>query len=327
MGNSTTTLQNVLDYASAKGIPIPTQTVAGYGTELAIKMANDVMSDIIAERFNWKWNRKTAAAFYTNSWQQDYPQLGLVDIGWLEDADRVDINNTAMPKPMRQLTVRRQLSRVSMSWSPVMELCWMYNYQLTFGVWPGPGAVYAPLVVAPPAIVQQDPLMSMIDANGNLLIVTGFGTTGLAAPVLPGSSTEGATVTDGSVTWTVVSPNSQGFRVHPLPGASGPVWQITPYYQMLLQKLTALSSLINPIPDDYSRIFQTGYEIASKRSSPNPGDRAEGEKEYPLWMKAMKDAAKQGDREADAYGMLPATSVVENIYGWRRNPQDPSQPY
>ncbi len=327
MGNSTTTLQQVLDYASAKGVPIPTQTAAGYGTELAIKLANDVMGDIIAERFNWKWNRATAAAFYTNSWQQDYPQIGLTNLGWLEDADRVDINNTALPKPMRQLTCRRQLSRVSMSWTPVMELCWMYNFQLTFGVWPGPGVVYAPLVVTPPAIVQQNPLMSMVDANGNLLIVTGFGTTGLAAPVLPGSSTEGATVTDGSVTWTVVSPNSQGFRVHPLPGASGPVWQITPYYQMLLQKLTALSSLINPIPDDYSRIFQTGYEIASKRSSPNPGDRAEGEKEYPLWMKAMKDAAKQGDREADAYGMLPATSVVENIYGWRRNPQDPSQPY
>ncbi len=327
MGNSTTTLQQVLDYASAKGVPIPTQTAAGYGTELAIKLANDVMGDIIAERFNWKWNRATAAAFYTNSWQQDYPQIGLTNLGWLEDADRVDINNTALPKPMRQLTCRRQLSRVSMSWTPVMELCWMYNFQLTFGVWPGPGVVYAPLVVTPPAIVQQNPLMSMVDANGNLLIVTGFGTTGLAAPVLPGKSAEGTPVTDGSVTWTVVSPNSQGFRVHPLPGASGPVWQITPYYQMLLQKLTALSSLINPIPDDYSRIFQTGYEIASKRSSPNPGDRAEGEKEYPLWMKAMKDAAKQGDREADAYGMLPATSVVENIYGWRRNPQDPSQPY
>ena len=327
MGNSTTTLQQVLDYASAKGVPIPTQTAAGYGTELAIKLANDVMGDIIAERFNWKWNRATAAAFYTNSWQQDYPQIGLTNLGWLEDADRVDINNTALPKPMRQLTCRRQLSRVSMSWTPVMELCWMYNFQLTFGVWPGPGVVYAPLVVTPPAIVQQNPLMSMVDANGNLLIVTGFGTTGLAAPVLPGNSAEGTPVTDGSVIWTVASPNSQGFRVHPLPGASGPVWQITPYYQMLLQKLTALSSLINPIPDDYSRIFQTGYEIASKRSSPNPGDRAEGEKEYPLWMKAMKDAAKQGDREADAYGMLPATSVVENIYGWRRNPQDPSQPY
>lgn len=282
------------------------------------------MGDIVAERFNWKWNRATAAPFYTNSFQQDYPQLGLVGVGWLEDADRVDINNTSFPKPLVNLTCRRQLSRTSMSYTPVRELCWMFNYELSYGTWPGPGVTFYPLVAS---LVKQNPIMSMIDANGNFLILTGFGVTGNSAPSAGAAAAEGTSVADGTATWKVVSPNSQGFRVNPLPGGSGPVWQITPYYQVLLQPLTLLGSLINPIPNDYSRFFQAGFEIACKKSSPNPADRAEGKNDYPLWLKAMADARKQGDREADAYGMLPATSPVEEVYGYKRNPQDPGQPY
>lgn len=282
------------------------------------------MADIVAERFNWKWNRATAPPFYTNSFQQDYPQVGLANIGWGEDVDRVDINSTSIPKPIRQLTWRRQLSRCSTAWAPIDQLCWMYNYELSFGTWPGQGVIFSPLVAAQ---TKQNPIMSMIDANGNLLIVTGFGTTGSSAPVLPASSAEGVTVTDGTVTWKVVGPMSQGFRVYALPGGTGPVWQVTPYYQMLLQKLTSLASFINPIPDDYARFFQAGYETYCLQSSPNPSDQTKGEKRYPLWLKAMMDCRKQGDREADAYALLPATSPVEETYGGRRNPQDPSQPY
>jgi hypothetical protein len=323
-GGSTITLQNILDRVAAKGIPIPLSQPSGYAVDLAIAMGNDVMADIIGERFNWKFNRLAALPFYTNSWQQDYPQVGITNLGWLEDADRVDINNTAMPKPLRGLTVRRQLSRVSTSWTPVAELCWMSNSQLSFGAWPGAGVKYSTLVAAQ---VVQNPMMSMIDKNGNLLIVTGFGVTGSTAPFLPANSTEGLTVTDGTVVWTVVSPTSQGFRVAPLPGASGPVWQITAYYQMKPPTLNSLQSLINPIPDDYSRFFQKGMEAYCLAASPNPADKARADLARAEWFKSMTDATKQGDREADAYGMLPASQPVENVYAWIRNPQDPSQPY
>jgi hypothetical protein len=324
MGNSTTTVLNVLDIAASKGIADPRQNAAGYGTQLALRIANDTMGSIIAERFNWKWNRANAVPLYTNSFQQDYPQIGLTNVGWLEDCDRVDINNTALPKPLRQLTVRRQLSRCGMGWAPVSEICWMYNNQLSYGVWPGAYVVYHPLVAA---LIVQNPAMSMIDANGNLLIVTGFGTTGTVAPVLAANSAEGTTFVDGSVTWTVVGPMSQGFRVVPLPGAIGPVWQLLPYYQKMAPAITALANLINPIPDDYSRFYQAGFEAYCLQASPNPGDRNRFKDSYSLWMKSMDDIRKQGDREADAYAMLPATSPVENTFGWMRNPQDPGQPY
>ena len=329
MGNSTTTLQAVYDWAKAKGIPVPTDQPGGYGTRLALKIGNDVMAAIIAERFNWKFNRAIAAPFLTNSYQQDYPQIGLVNVGWGEEADKVDINNTAFPKPtnLPGMTFVRQLSRTSICLWPPNQICWMYNQDLNFGTWPGPGVTFNPLLAA---VIIQNPIMSMKDANGNLLIVTTFGTTGATAPVLAANSAEGATVTDGSVVWTVVAAMSQGWRVYPLPGATGPVYQITPYYQMLLAKMIALDSLINPIPDDFNFNFQTGVEIMCRQSSANPQDRAEGLKLWPLWLKALVDIKKQGNREQDAYGAYPADSPVETTYSMFRgvrNPQDPGQPY
>jgi hypothetical protein len=387
------------------------------------------MSAIVAERFNPKWNRAIATPFLTNSFQQDYPQIGLVDIGWGEDVDKVDINNTSFPKPTNVPVMMRwvrQLSRTSLALYPVNQICWMYNKDMIYGAWPGNGVTFHPQLTAGP--VLQNPLMSMIDANGNRMIVTSVGKTvaspapaavaprfgqiqlgglvslfvlgaappawfvtgvnltvavsdgrmnspatspvtvasiatgvviggqtywGFAfvlpgapvvtqvaitgtaveyvgAPLLPPNAAEGATFTDGTVVWTVVSGESQGFRVSPLPGANGPVYEITAYYQMLLQKMTTLQSLINPIPDDQSYIFQTGVEWMCKMSSPNPGDRAEGMKNWPLWLKSLTDLLKQNDREVDAYSAVPACSPVETVYGGSgglRNPQDPGQPY
>lgn len=324
MGNSTISLQKILDRVVAKGIPTPLSAPAGYSVDLAVAMANDVMSEILSDRFNWKWNRANAPAFYTNSFQQDYPLPGLTNIAWLEDADRVDINNTSLPKPIDQLTCRRQLSRASRPWTAIREICWMYNSQFSFGTWPGANVKYSPLITN---TVAQNPIMNMIDKNGNLLIVTGFGTTGSVAPFLAANALEGTTVTDGTVTWTVVAGNSQGFRVFPLPGGTGPIYQVTPYYQMKSPTLTGLSSLLNPIPDDYSNVFQRGMDSYCLMASPNPGDAQRGQNAHNEWLRAMAMAAKQGDREADAYAMLPESSPVDSVYGWIRNPRDPSQPY
>jgi hypothetical protein len=422
MGNSTKTLQSIFDSVKAKGIPVPTDQPGGYGTRLALTVGNDVMAAIVAERFNPKWNRAIAPSFLTNSYQQDYPQIGLVNIGWGEDVDKVDINNTAFPKPtnLPGMLWRRQLSRTSLALWPPREICWMYNQDMVYGgnqatlanpaswgtpSWPGPGKTFNPLMTSGPVI--QNPIMSMIDGNGNLLIVTTLGTTATGsqfstttasvvgntgipiqvvvasiaglfvgqtvimdvgggnqeevkitglnpalpsftaiftkthgepvtvetlpgqAPVLPANAAEGTTITDGTVVWTVVGAMSQGFRISPLPGATGPVWQITPYYQVLLQEMTSLQDVINPIPNDQKYIYQTGVEWMCKMGSPNPADRAEAAKQWPLWLESLTKLLKQNNREVDAYGAYPAESVVENVYGGRgiRNPQDPGQPY
>ena len=324
MGSSTRTVASFFDVAAGKGIPDPRQGAAGYATSLSLQIANDVMSDIIAERFNWKWNRRIAAPFYTNSFQQDYPQLGIADLGWLEDCDRIDINNTSLPKPLKQLTVRRQLSRTSALWKPISDICWMNNDQLSYGTWPGAHVIYTALVGAQ---TKQNPIMSMVDSNGNLLILTTFGTTGNSAPAAAANSAAGTTVNDGSAVWTVVDPNTSGFRINPLPGAAGPVYQVIPYYQMSAPNLTSFATKIDPIPDDQASYFQVGIEAYCLGASPNPGDRARFVDARNQWLLSMDGIKKQGDRELDAYGLVPTTSVVESTYGGLRNPQDPSQPY
>lgn len=324
-GNSTYTLRSVLDGLIARGMPDPTKAPSGIGNTLALELANDTMADLITERFNWKFNSALATPFLTNSWQQDYPQLAQPNgtIGWGEDCSQVDINNTMIPPPIWQVTWRKALPRISSFESfrppPGWQIAWLYNRDMNFGIWPGPHMVYGPLLTG--GVVPQNPIMSMIDQNGNLLIVTGFGTTGSVAPSLPTGSTEGLTVVDGTVTWTCVSPNSQGFRVWPLPNATGPVYQMCPTYQLEPPKIATIGQLLNPIPDSYIRHFRRVYRYHSLADSPDPKLQKEwaegqmpGQGGVPRYLIPLLEAAKQGDKEQNSYGLVPATSPVENVW-------------
>jgi hypothetical protein len=326
MGTSTIKLKQVLDTLTASGVPNPREGPSGYGDQMALDKATQVMADIACERFNWKWNRADAKPFLTNSWQQDYPQLAQANgiIGWGEDCSATAILNTTYPKPVRSISWRRGLSRVSASngWWPG-NLCWMYNKELFIGFWPGPGAVYAPLTVSPQ---PQNPLMSMTDANGNILIVTGFGTTGATAPALPAGTAEGKTVTDGSVVWTCVSPTSQGFRIDRLPPATGPALLIEPSYQIDPPIFTSYGQTLAPIPDSFSRFFYRGLESELMLASTDPAMMKRGQMAKADWMNALREAMKQGDRETNVYGLVNARPVVESGWGgWR--PYTADDPY
>jgi hypothetical protein len=334
VGNSTIKLSNVFNVIAAKGIPDPRGGPSGYGDQLALECANEVMADIVCERYNQKWNRAYATPFYTNSFQQDYPQPAQAagPIGWGEDGDVIDVNNTYIPPTMSNIKWRRGLSRTNVSrWWPE-NLCWMYNNELHIAVWPGADVVIYPLL-GKSAPGGQNPILNMRDANGNILIVTGFGTTGSTAPVLAANAAEGKTVEDGTVIWTCVSPTSQGFRIDRLPSAAGPTLKILPYYQLDPPRFTTMQQLLDPIPDSFSRFFFRGLQAQCLLNSPNPNDVKRGEvlternpeTGEPAWMKEPK---KQGDRELNVYALLPATSVVEpkwgssvprtadNPYGW-----------
>lgn len=329
MASSTKSLQYVFDTIAAKGVPDPRSLPSGYGDLLALELGNETMANLLSgavngrgevTRFNWKFNRATAAAFQLNSWQQDYPQPAQTAgiIGWGEDCDIVDINNTTMPKPLNwdgAVTWRRQLTSTSLSrWRPA-QICWMYNSDLQFGSWPGPGVTFYPLLSAGP--VPQNPIMSMIDANGNLLVVTGFGVTGLTAPLLTANSPEGTQATDGSVTWSVVSPTSQGFRVDWLPNATSPNYQLIPYFQIEPPTFADLAQTLNPVPDSFSRHFFAGLEAAMLAASPNPGDAKRGQAAKIDWMNGLLVMTGQANKEPDAYRIVPECPPVERRWGNR----------
>jgi hypothetical protein len=321
MGNSTLTIETILDEQAARGIYDPRNAPSGFNLDLILGLANDTMADLIAERFNWKFNRAFAAPFLTNTFQQDYPQLAQSagPIGWGDDCDKIDINNTMIPKPVNVPSTpkwKRQLSRVSAQFGGVLggptAICWMYNSDLSYGTWPGANVTFHPLITI--GAVAPNPIMNFIDANGNYLILTGFGTTGLTAPAAAVNAAEGVTVNDGGCVWTVVSGTSQGFRIWPMPNQAGPVYQMIPSYQMEPPKITSIKTTINPIPDSYARHFRRAFAYQCKGASSNPADRKEFLQEYPIWLAGLKDAAKQADKEPNAYGLLAATSPVDNIW-------------
>lgn len=327
MGNSTISLRDVFNVIAAKGIPDPRGGPSGYGDALVLEIANEVMGDMVCDRYNWKWNRANAMPFYTNSFQQDYPQLTQPagPIGWGEDGDVIQINDTSVPKPSQNIKWRRGLSRTNLSrWWPE-NLCWMYNKDLALGVWPGISVIIYPLVGnGLPA--GQNPLLNMVDENGNILIVKTFGTTGSSAPHLPVNSDEGTNVTDGSVVWTCVSGTSQGFRLDRLPSAAGPTLEIRPYYQLDPPRFLTMQQTLDPIPDSFSRYFYRGVQSQCLEASPNPGDAKRGEEMKLTWLNAMLSAKKQGDREINAYALLPASSVVEPYWG-SNQPRTADNPY
>jgi hypothetical protein len=321
MGSSTLTIERILDEQASKGIYDPRNSPSGYNLSLILSLADDTMADLISERFNWKFNRALATPFITNSFQQDYPQLAQPGgpIGWGDDCDKIDINNTQIPKPINVPSTpkwRKQLSRVSAQFGGVVggpsQICWMYNNTMSFGVWPGPGVVFSPLITSGPG--PQNPILNFLDSNGNILILTTFGTTGTTAPAAAANSPEGTTVPDNTVVWTVASPTSQGFRVWPLPNAAGPNYQILPSYQLEPPLFTKLQQTIAPIPDSYARHFRRAFEYRSKGCSKDPADRKEFLQEYPIWLEGLAKAPKQGDRELNAYGLLPASSPVDEVW-------------
>lgn len=329
MAVSTMTLAIALDTLAAKGIPDPRNQSGNYGLTLALRLGTRVMSDLISPRYNWAFNRAVAAPFYTNSWQQDYPQPANAagPIAWGDDVDYVDINNPTIPKPLNwdgALTWRRGLSRTSITgWRP-RNICWMYNSQLSWGTWPGASTTYFPLVTT--GKVSQNPIMNFIDKNGNYLILTTFGTTGLTAPFAAVNALEGVTVNDGSCVWTVVSGSSQGYRLDTLPSATGMTLQILPYYQLASPNFATIQQTLAPIPDDYSTYFDTGLEFQCLMASPNPGDLNRTKADYQQWLKGLESMMKQANKSPDIYGMVPATSPVESRWD-NQGPRTADRPF
>ena len=319
MAVSTITLQSSLDVIAGKGIPDPRNQAGGYGDALAIRLGNHVIADLITERFNWPFNRAVATPFYTNTFQQDYPQPAQPGgfMQWGEDCDYIDINNTTIPIPCNwdgAMIWRRQLSRTSATgWRP-RQISWMYNNDLNWGTWPGASKVFSPLVTT--GRTTANPIMNFIDKNGNYLILSTFGTTGSTAPFLPASSAEGVTVTDGSCVWMCVSGNSQGFRLDVLPSSTGQVLQIVPIYQRTPPVFTKLSQTLDPIPDDFSRHFDAGLEWQCLGASTNPADRQRANAGYPLWLNAMEKMIKQGNKSPDVYRMIASASPVADRWDY-----------
>jgi hypothetical protein len=360
MPNSTYTLAKACTYARTfPDLSTVIQSPAGGASlEPALTIANDVMTDMISQACNWKWNRQILPAWYTNGFQQDYALPGVVNLGWLEHGVLIDINNTAIPKPVWPLEVVRDLEFTSTQYGRPGQICWLPNDQLYYGTWgaqntgnstiglnPGPNMVIGTLLGVYAAPIN--PILQVQDAFGNLWVVTTFGTTGATNPFATNQNPSyptsvnptitATTVTDGSVVWTAVNPKGMGIRVNPIPPQTGIVYKFYVAAQYRAFAFTAsaggnfsggpfssLQQTIEPIPDDFAKYFRDGFVAMAAAHSQDPKVRAKFQDLYSMWQKSLMDARRQMDRERENSGFY-APSVMDQ--GWQDVYLGPAQPF
>jgi hypothetical protein len=340
-GQSNTTLQQIVDDAMSSAELAPCLATGGWSDQPALRVANTTMTSILlggpnGQPLNWKFNRANCPPFPTISWQQDYFVPSLVNLGWLESCWANQFTNTSQPKPKFQMECHKDLTTTYNQTGYPGKVCWMPNSLLLTGTWgatelqtitgqnnPGPGAVYT----NPLTTINQpnNPITQITDPNGNLWVVTTYGTCGNTQPVWTNPTVyptfinqtiSASTVADGTVVWTAVNPNGQGFRLSPIPPQQGCVWTINPIYQMRILQFTSLQQTLDPLPDDYVDYFRDGFFCQLYRRSPDPKVRAKFTQEWALWLRSLDMAVRQGSREELDFGFVPSSAgVMETGYG------------
>ncbi len=357
MGNSTTTLQSVVDFAQTMSELSPVLKAGGYVNTVATTIATDVMATILSSEFNWRFNRFIVPPFLTTSWQQDYAIVqisnvvtgsrnggaSVTNLAWLEHGIAVDINNTSNPKPQYPLEVVRMLESTFIQYGRPGQIAWLPNDQLKYGTWgaadnsptqltfgnnPQPSQV----ITNPLGAAQQprNPATQIQDANGNFLVLTQYGTTGTVSPLAVVGALPGTIVPDGTCIWTVVDPKGQGLRLNPIPPQQGLTYMIYVIGQMRPPMFgtgrtgsSPLNQLLDPLPDDYAKYFRQGFITYCYRHSPEEKIRGKFAAEYQLWIEGMTEATKKSDRERDSAGFYPTRGIMDNPFGTYLGPSYP----
>lgn len=324
MPSSTVSLQSIVDDAVRFGDLKPVLQAGGSSQEPALTIMNQVLAELCAKKYNWKWNEQFVS-FQTIGFQSDYAIVGVTGVGWLAGGWVTEINSSSIPKRKEKLEIVKDLEPSSDMYGRPSQACWLNNSSLQYGTWgsglvvpnvngtgqtnPGPNVVYTNPLGA--LIAPTNPITQITDPNGNLQVLTTYGTCGGTAPSWPAASAAvGTTTADGTAVWTVVDPYGQGFRLYPIEAGGGVVWQANIRAQRKPPRFTSLAQFIDPVPDDYSQYVMQGFRAFCYQRSPEKDIRAKFQGEYELWQKALMEAPGQADREPESFGFYPSTDIM-----------------
>lgn len=327
---STWTLQSIADDCRSYPELNPLFGAGGWTQRPFLNIANDVMQRILSQSLDWKWNRAYVPGILTVALQQDYVTQ-VTDLGWLESAWRIDINNSTNngntgPKPVFTMESVRDLGQTSYQANP-FNVSYIANSLAFMGQWTPSTAIGCGYGQSMTPIT---PIQQFIDKNGNILYIDStvlglsinspgfsngpvvlpvpnpYGTTGTVQPFAAPGATAGTTVTDNTVTWTVANPNGYAMRMAPLPALSGLAWLVIPVYQKKPPNLISLQQTISPIPDEYAYLFRQGviamlYEHAGSKMA---------SESYAKWEEALMIALRGADREREDANFYPSESMT-----------------
>lgn len=341
MGNSTTKLQSVVDFARTYPELNPVLAMGGFSQEPALTIANDVMIAMLSKPYSPKWNEFKYPFFYTNSFQQDYA-FNVNNLAWLQEGVMVDINSTSQPKNKYTLETNRYLPETSVQYGYPGQVCWAPNDQMIYATWgggnlnegslsnPGPGSTYGPLisnivngVLSQPA----NPIDQIVDPNGNFWRLSNY--ISAPSPIVLGSTQPtwptviqyptatqpnitATTQADGTGIWTAINPKGQGLRVNPIPSQQGRVFQGRIVAQLRAPMFTSLSQTLEPIPDDFAGYFRRGFIAYSYMHHKDPKVRAKFLDQQKLWIESLQVMIVSTDRERDNAGIFPSDPIMTN---------------
>lgn len=306
---SSFSVHNLIDYARVYDFAVPTVGLAGYSSQPALSFANDIMQKILAKNNPWKWNSYQVPIFYSQPYQQDYPtSISANTMGWLESATFTDINNPAGTPTFHAQPILQCVARIQptyqLGWPS--EICWVMNRNAITGTWPGAGTTYTNPLISQGGGPGSNPLTAILDTNGNIQVVTAYGTTGGGTPSWPSAGAQAGVVTnDGSVQWTVQDPNGVAFRLNALSTFGSNVWQFNVTYQQRAPLITTLNQTFAPIPDDLQYLIKQGFLAFCYKKS----DRKTFQIEYAQWLEDIQQALEQTDRETQSFGIYPSDAL------------------
>lgn len=324
-------LQQLINEMRAYPEFIPVLGASGFTEYPALPIANELMQRILAENMPWKWNRAYVPSILTVALQQDY-LTQITDIGWLEYAIRLDINNSTnnanlAPKPLFMMETVRDLLPTPAQSVP-FNISFIPNSLATFGQW-FPNTAYGCGYGV--AQVPISPIQQFVDQNGNFLYIdstvlglnlnspgftttpivlpsnSSYGVSGATQPFALSDATPGTTIQDGTVVWTVADPSGYAMRVSPLPAFSGIPWLLQPTYQRKPPTITKITgSTIAPIPPEFTYLFRQGFRAQLYEHSGS--NKAEAS--YAKWEEDLVVAVRSGDRQQESFTMYPGESIM-----------------
>jgi hypothetical protein len=205
----------------------------------------------------------------------------------------------------------------------------IFGNSVTVSATPNPGIYESGGVIGNSATSSMpiNPILQIKDANGNYLVLTGFGMEGSAAPLAPINSTPGTLVSGVGATtvWTVIDPFGQGLRLLPVPAQSGNVWQFNIVGQMKPVRFTNMNQTLAPLWDEFEPHFQMGLIAQLYRFSPQKAVYSKFQAAWAVWLKSLQEFRSKEDREMEENVFTPDRGIMGGAPGRNRflGPQFP----
>jgi hypothetical protein len=337
MSNSNISAQSLLDFARIHAKLIPVIGVGGISGEPGISIVNDVLGEVFAAPYNWKFNRNEMTMFMTRQFVQDYTVSGAIAFV-LQNSTNAPAGNCGgvaidlTTNPIRGTagltesgttvtcnTIEAHPFKVGQTvYITGTNSAYDNTYSLSLaGAFSGGYTITA----VPTAYSFRFTHSSSGLANSGAPGITNFGWLE-SGSVMDVSNTstpqpigtcfvvkmlEPSSETANPEKFAVVADNGNGtLRVRCYPCPSTYSWAVNLVYQAKAPRITTLQQTLTPWPDELAYVTRQGVIAKAFRYV----DQARYVTEYQLFLNNIARALGQKDSENSSQGFYPMRPIL-----------------